>query len=201
MRVLLVFAHPDKEKSHNAIVLREVRSFLDSRRIQYSVIDLYAEGFDPVMPHEEWDERHLRPDVKKYQEMVRESERLIFIYPVWWYTYPAVLKGFFDRVFTSNFAYNFMKEPAWMNISKRLFKWFLSVRLFYPLIYFFLPVKQHLRGKKAMFLMVNPQPQIKKVLEIAQALPLETVFESVREADDYFDAMQRKALGQNGDDI
>ena len=57
-----------------------------------------------------------------------------------------------------------------------------------------------LRGKKAMFLVVNPQPQIKKVLEIAQALPPEAVFESVQEADAYFDAMQKKALGQGGAD-
>jgi len=56
-----------------------------------------------------------------------------------------------------------------------------------------------LRQKKAMFLMADLQPQIKKVLEIAQALPPETVFASVQEADAYFDAMQRKALGQEED--
>ena len=56
-----------------------------------------------------------------------------------------------------------------------------------------------LLGKKAMFLVVNPQPQIKKVLDIAQALPTETVFASVEEADRYFDAMQKKVL-DSGDD-
>jgi anti-anti-sigma factor len=54
-----------------------------------------------------------------------------------------------------------------------------------------------LREKKAAFLMVNLQPQIKKVFDIAQALPPETVFSSVEEADEYFDAMQQKALGQD----
>jgi anti-sigma B factor antagonist len=53
-----------------------------------------------------------------------------------------------------------------------------------------------LRDKKAMFLMVNLQPQIKKVLEIAQAMPPETVFASIKEADEYYDAMQRKVLDQ-----
>jgi anti-anti-sigma factor len=57
-----------------------------------------------------------------------------------------------------------------------------------------------LRQKKAMFLLVNLQPQIKKVLDIAQALPPESVFASVQEADEYFDAMQRKALGQATDE-
>lgn len=51
-----------------------------------------------------------------------------------------------------------------------------------------------LRQKKAQFLMANLQPQIKKVLDLAQSLPPEAVFASVREADDYFDAMQRKVL-------
>lgn len=54
-----------------------------------------------------------------------------------------------------------------------------------------------LRQKKAMFLLANLQPQIKKVIEIAQALPPETVFSSVKEADEYFDAMQRKVLDGN----
>jgi anti-anti-sigma factor len=57
-----------------------------------------------------------------------------------------------------------------------------------------------LRAKKAMFLVVNPQPQIKKVLEIAQALPKEAVFASIQEADAYFDIMQKKVLGQGGDE-
>ena len=57
-----------------------------------------------------------------------------------------------------------------------------------------------LRTKKAMFLVVNPQPQIKKVLEIAQALPKEAVFASIQEADAYFDVMQKKVLGQGGDE-
>jgi anti-anti-sigma factor len=56
-----------------------------------------------------------------------------------------------------------------------------------------------LRAKKASFLMANLQPQIKKVLEIAQALPAETIFSSVAEADEYFDAMQKKALQEDAD--
>jgi len=53
-----------------------------------------------------------------------------------------------------------------------------------------------LRQKKAMFLMSNLQPQIQKVFEIAEALPPESIFATVEEADEYFDAMQRKVLEQ-----
>ena len=54
-----------------------------------------------------------------------------------------------------------------------------------------------LRQKKAMFLMANLQPQIQKVFEIAEALPPESIFATVEEADEYFDAMQRKVLDQD----
>ena len=58
-----------------------------------------------------------------------------------------------------------------------------------------------LRAKGAMFLMANLQPQIKKVIDIAQALPPETLFASIQEADAYFDAMQRKVLeGDSGEE-
>jgi anti-anti-sigma factor len=51
-----------------------------------------------------------------------------------------------------------------------------------------------LREQKAVFQMVNLQPQIKKVFDIAAALPTESVFASVEEADAYLDTMQKKAL-------
>ncbi len=51
-----------------------------------------------------------------------------------------------------------------------------------------------LRAQKAVFQMVNVQPQIKKVFEIAAALPAESVFASVAEADAYLDTMQKKVL-------
>ncbi len=54
-----------------------------------------------------------------------------------------------------------------------------------------------LRQKKAMFLMSNLQPQIQKVFDIAEALPPESIFATVKEADEYFDAMQRKVLEQD----
>ena len=54
-----------------------------------------------------------------------------------------------------------------------------------------------LRQKKALLLLSNLQPQIKRVFEIAAALPPESIFETVKEADEYFDAMQRKVLEQD----
>jgi len=57
-----------------------------------------------------------------------------------------------------------------------------------------------LREKQAVVALAGLQPQIRKVLEVARALPPESVFASVKEADEYFDAIQRKALGQTDTD-
>jgi len=56
-----------------------------------------------------------------------------------------------------------------------------------------------LRRKKASLLMANLQPQIKKVFEIAAALPPENIFASIQEADAYFDSIQKKALEEEDD--
>ncbi len=151
MRALIVYAHPSAERSHNAILREKVEAWLKANGVEYSLIDLYKDGFDPRLPEREWENPHEPdPKVREYQAAVKAAERLIFIYPVWWYTYPAALKGFFDRVFTPGFAYNMQKVPAWMSAASNVFRWFLSVRTLYPLYSALLPVKQHLRGKKAL---------------------------------------------------
>ena len=57
---------------------------------------------------------------------------------------------------------------------------------------------KELRGRNAIFQTVNLQPQIKKVFDIANALPTETVFASVAEADAYLDMMQKRVLKGDG---
>ncbi len=54
--------------------------------------------------------------------------------------------------------------------------------------------KKSIEANKGTFMMVNLQPQIKKVFEIIKALPDESIFGSIEEADNYLDAMQRKEI-------
>ena len=49
--------------------------------------------------------RPLDPSVQKYQQMIKESRRLIFIFPIWWADMPAIVKGFPDKVLLKQFAY------------------------------------------------------------------------------------------------
>lgn len=107
MKILIVHAHPDPE-SFNAAVLERIQAGIDRERHELHVLDLYREGFDPVL---RFDRQHPRRDLKDSQEMrpyrerIEWADHLIFVYPVWWYGLPAILKGFFDRVFVSGFAF------------------------------------------------------------------------------------------------
>ncbi|MEW6722794.1 MAG: NAD(P)H-dependent oxidoreductase, partial [Candidatus Micrarchaeota archaeon] len=108
---VIIFAHPDNKGSHNAAVLRHVKARIEAESGKFEVIDLYADGFDPVLRY--GPEGPLGdPKVEKYQELLRGAKRLIFIYPVWWYNAPAIMKGFIDKVFTPGFAYSFKTDPV-----------------------------------------------------------------------------------------
>jgi putative NADPH-quinone reductase len=76
---------------------------------EYQMIDLNKENFDPVLNEGELSlyskGECIDESVKKYQDMIRESDQLVFIFPIWWYYLPAILKGFIDKVMLKNFAY------------------------------------------------------------------------------------------------
>ncbi|MDY0282524.1 MAG: NAD(P)H-dependent oxidoreductase [Salinivirgaceae bacterium] len=109
MNVLIVYAHPNPQ-SFNAAILKEVERGLQEAGHTYTVIDLYKDNFDPVLVYNDKIRRRdlkNHPETAHYRELVRQADHLIFIFPVWWYGVPAILKGFFDRVFVSGFAYRY----------------------------------------------------------------------------------------------
>ncbi|MDD5362541.1 MAG: NAD(P)H-dependent oxidoreductase [Ignavibacteria bacterium] len=107
MNVLIIYAHPDNG-SFNHAILERIKNGLVSVRCNYEIIDLYKDNFNPVLVFNSKIKRSdaVNDDViLHYQNLVKKADHLIFIYPVWWYGLPAILKGFFDRVFVSGFAY------------------------------------------------------------------------------------------------
>ena len=102
MRVLVVYCHP-VETSFNAAVHDAVVAALRAAGHEVDDCDLYAEGFDPVMGRDERIGYHdvpaNRSPVAAYVDRLLAAEALVVVSPVWNYGFPAVLKGFFDRVF------------------------------------------------------------------------------------------------------
>jgi NAD(P)H dehydrogenase (quinone) len=109
MKILIVLAHP-KPDSFNAAVCGALCEGLGEAGHETDVADLYAEGFDPVMRAGELDQLGTgapRDDIAAYQRRISRAEGLAFIFPIWWFGPPAILKGFVDRVLQEGFAFEF----------------------------------------------------------------------------------------------
>jgi len=114
MRILVILAHP-KRDSFNAALQKAVCEGLRAAGHLTDVIDLYAEGFDPVMRGAELDALGTgRPpaDTAAYQRRILQSQGLVLVFPVWWFGIPAILKGFIDRVFEEGFAFRFESDGS-----------------------------------------------------------------------------------------
>jgi NAD(P)H dehydrogenase (quinone) len=105
-RALIILAHPDTDNSFNHAIAQQVKKTLEEQLIEVDLLDLYVEGFNPVMSREECRGK-AAPDVAPYQERIKQANYVLFVYPVWWSRAPAILEGFIDRVFIPGFAYRF----------------------------------------------------------------------------------------------
>ena len=104
---LIIYAHPD-EKSFNHAILQKVISVYQNHNEKFQVIDLYKENFNPVLSLDELKGK-VTDEVKKYQNIITQASDIIIIFPVWWFRAPAIMEGFFDKVFVHGFAYRFKK--------------------------------------------------------------------------------------------
>ncbi len=136
MKTLIIYAHPNT-KGHCSAILKEVETNLKSRNIDYEVIDLYKINYDPVLKENELytvGNRNISKENLKFQDKIRKSNKLIFIFPVWWNDMPAILKGFLDRILTSGFAFKWQgKRPVGLLKDKKaiVFLTTAAPKLFY----------------------------------------------------------------------
>ena len=120
MRVLVLFAHP-VETSYQAALHRVAVDALKAAGHEVDDCDLYAEGFNPVMSREErinyHDETVCRKPVEAYVGRLLAAEALLLNFPVWNYGYPAILKGFLDRVFLPGVSFVLKDGKVQPNLS------------------------------------------------------------------------------------
>ncbi len=108
MKHLIVAAHPAAE-SFTMALARAYAAELERLGHSQHTHDLYRMGFDPVLRAEELSPpapgRAVSPDILKAQDDIRAADVLTVIYPLWWLSMPAMMKGYIDRVFARGFAY------------------------------------------------------------------------------------------------
>ncbi|MBY2946438.1 NAD(P)H-dependent oxidoreductase [Rhizobium leguminosarum] len=130
MRILLVLAHP-LEDSFAAAVARTAHEALEASGHVVDLLDLYAENFDPRLSKAErggyFDQPYDTSAVADIVARLNAADGLILVFPQWWFNFPAILKGFFDRVFAPGVA--FSHDAAGGRIVPQL----TNIRLLYAL--------------------------------------------------------------------
>ncbi|NTU98375.1 MAG: NAD(P)H-dependent oxidoreductase [Chlorobiaceae bacterium] len=138
--ILIILGHPDSESFCGAIASAYESGAKVSGR-QVKRIDLGRLRFDPVLHKGYREIQPLEPDLLEAKEAVVQADHIVFAYPVWWGAPPALLKGFFDRLFLPGFAFRFdgAKSVSWQrllsNRSARLLVTMDTPPWYYRLVY------------------------------------------------------------------
>lgn len=109
MKNLIVYAHPNPA-SLNHFFKQTLLENLQEAGQEVIVRDLNQINFNPVLSLEDMHGQRMgkvADDVKTEQDLITWSDRIIFIYPIWWTGMPAIMKGYIDRIFSYGFAYRY----------------------------------------------------------------------------------------------
>ncbi|WP_027061388.1 NAD(P)H-dependent oxidoreductase [Mesorhizobium loti] len=124
MNILVLYAHP-VETSFNAGLHRLIVERLTAAGHSVDDCDLYAEDFDPRLTRQERLDYHnprgAADPAAPHVERLLRADALVLSYPVWNYGFPAILKGFFDRVFLPGVSFKLVDgkvQPSLHNIRK-----------------------------------------------------------------------------------
>ncbi|QND63448.1 NAD(P)H-dependent oxidoreductase [Mesorhizobium loti] len=126
MKVNVIYAHPLTDSYHASLHKRVVRT-LRARGDEVIDFDLHQMNFNPVMQAEErrghFDPSLVPAELQIYIDALRWAEACVLCFPTWWSGMPAILKGYFDRVWRLGVAYDLPADggtikPALLNIRR-----------------------------------------------------------------------------------
>lgn len=108
-KILIILGHPVKDTFSDKLTQAYIQGAANSGAdIQY--LKLSQLKFDPNFSSGYRGNQELEPDLKMAQELIKWAEHLVFFYPNWWGTFPALLKGFIDRTFLPDFAFRYVDK-------------------------------------------------------------------------------------------
>jgi NAD(P)H dehydrogenase (quinone) len=108
-KIVVILGHPG-EKSLCLALAQAYAKGAESAGAQVEFVDLRDSTIAFLADPRECDD--LYPEIIAMQQKITAADHLAFVYPVWWGSAPALLKGFIDRVFTSGFAFQYEEGKA-----------------------------------------------------------------------------------------
>jgi NAD(P)H dehydrogenase (quinone) len=111
MNLLTVYSHPIRKSYPGAVMDAFHKPVLQARH-SVDILDLHRENFDPRFTQDDhscfWG-GELPTDISPMHERVEKADQLAFVFPVYWWSMPALMKGWIERVFTGGWAYQYGK--------------------------------------------------------------------------------------------
>jgi putative NADPH-quinone reductase len=138
-RILIINGHPDKD-SFCTELANAYKKGADRSGAECKLVNLIDLQFDPIL-HFGYNKRtELEHDLIQIQQDIKNANHVVFVYPNWWATFPALLKGFIDRVFLPKFAFKYRENsPLWDKLltgkSARLIVTMDTPKWYYRLVY------------------------------------------------------------------
>lgn len=121
MKILVVFSHPIRRSFTGDVMDRFVLGLREAGH-EVEIADLYREGFQPIMQEEDFVQFYDKPmpaDVLREQERFEWCEAFTLIFPIWWWSFPAMLKGWIERVFSAGWAFKLTEDPEGSMLDSR----------------------------------------------------------------------------------
>lgn len=112
MNIFLINGHPDKESYNHALAAAYKKGALNSGAVVQE-INIGELSCNPNLQFGYRKRTELEPDSVKTQESIKWADHLAWIYPVWWGSVPALMKGFLDRVMLPGFAFKKREDSVW----------------------------------------------------------------------------------------
>jgi NAD(P)H dehydrogenase (quinone) len=117
-KILIINGHPDKE-SFNVGLTEAYKQGADESNAQVTSINIRDLNFNPNLQYGYRKKIELEPDLLSSIEKIKEADHIVWVFPMWWYGYPAIMKGFIDRTFLPGITFKFIPGKA---LPKKLLK-------------------------------------------------------------------------------
>jgi NAD(P)H dehydrogenase (quinone) len=109
--ILIINGHPNPDSLCTALAMSYHNGAVQSGAFS-KLVNLYDLHFDPILRYGYRQRTELEPDLVQIQHDILQANHIVFVYPVWWATYPALFKGFIDRVFLPKFAFQYREKSV-----------------------------------------------------------------------------------------